>query len=274
MNDTIMTDDGVTRILGCQLPPAGFVTSFPALEDAVPTISAKDIEEIARSGDMDGRAKFDTSFIKDQRSHGSCNGFAAAAALTRARIRRRLPRVDLSGAYIYSLINGGRDSGSLLEDGMKVMQSRGIATESTVGWDAIYPSRYDRAKADAEAERFKGFECYAVKSKEGLWTALALNFDVVVAVHAGNAFMRLDSQGVCGVDSGPGNHAVAVDGLVWIDGQPVATGYNSWNTSYGNQGRMLMTWRHFSQPFGYHVFYAIRSTGDDTQGDNPPDAKE
>ena len=273
MVDVIQTDDGVERILGCLLPPQGFVTSFPALEDAVPVISARDIEEIARSGDMDGRKKFDASFIKDQRSHGSCNGFAGAAALTRARVRRRLPRVDLSGAYLYSLINGGQDRGSLLEDGMRVMQTKGIATEQTVGWDAIYPSRYNREKADAEAAQFKAFECYAVKTKEGFWTALALNFDIVLAVHVGSRFMRVDSQGIAGVDSGPGNHAVGADGITWGNDQPLATAYNSWNLSYGDQGRMLLTWSHLSQPWGYHTTYAIRSTLDGN-GDNPPAAKE
>ena len=273
MNENEIVDGaGEIRKLGCLLPPAGFVSSFPVFEDAVPQLSDLEVEDIAKSGVMDGRKKFDSTWIADQKSHGSCNGWAGAMALSRARVRRGLERVMLSGSYLYSLINGGSDNGSMLEDGMKTMQSRGIATAATVGWDQIYPSQYDRAKADAEAARFKGFECYAVKTKQGLFSAAALGFDVVVAVHVGNRFMNVDANGVAGADSGPGNHAVGADGIIWIGGRPYLTGFNSWNLSYGAQGRMNMGWEHFEQPFGYHVFYAIRSTGDDPSGHNPPSA--
>lgn len=268
----IVTDDtGAVRTLGCLLPPSGFVSAFPAFEDAVKPLSDAEIRDVAKSGDADGRKRFDSSWIQDQKSHGSCNGFAGAMALSRARVRRGLDRVILSGAYLYSLINGGRDQGSMLDDGMREMQARGIATQETVGWDAIYPSRYDRAKADAEAARFKGFECYAVKTPAGLFSAAAMNFDLVVAVHVASRFMRVDSDGVAGVDRGPGNHAVGADGLVWVNG-PTLTGFNSWNRSYGVDGRMLLTWDHFAGTLGNHVFYAIRSTGDDPQGSNPPAA--
>ena len=271
-SELIVDGAGEPRRLGCLLPPAGFVSALPAFEDRVPLLKDTEIQDIAKSGVMDGRKKFDPSFIKDQKSHGSCNGFAGAMALTRARIRRGLDRVDLSGAYLYSLINGGRDQGSMLDDGMQAIQERGVATADTVGWDAIYPSRYDRAKADAEAKRFRGFECYAVKTPAGLFSAAALGFDLVVAVHVGNRFMKVDSEGVAGVDNGPGNHAVGADGIVWAKGGPHLTGFNSWNRTYGADGRMLMGWDHFAQPFEHHVFYAIRSTGDDAGGTNPPAA--
>lgn len=263
---------GELRRMGCLLPPAGFVSSFPAFEDKIPLLEDADIKRIAQSGDADGRNKFDVTWIQDQRSHGSCNGFAGAMALSRARVRRGLERVTLSGAYLYSLINGGQDRGSALEDGMRALAERGCATLATVGWDAVFPSQYDRAKADAEAARFRAFECYAVKSLQGLWSALALGFDCVVAVHAGSNFMRVNSQGVAGVDNGPGNHAVLCDGLTWEGGELVGTGANSWNVNYGVNGRMGLRAAHFAQTFSRHVFFALRSTSDDPNGNNPPAA--
>lgn len=260
----IIDQSGVPRLLGTLLPVPGFVSSLPVFSEKVDLLSEAQIVEMARSGLVDGRKKFDESWIKDQRSHGSCNGFAGADALAKARVKRGLQRVDLSGAYLYSLINWGRDGGSLLDDGMRVMQTNGVATADTVKWNQIYPSQYDKAKADAEAAKHKGFECYQARSRGELLTGLALGFTGVVAVHAGNNFMRVDPNTmIAGADSGPGNHAVSVDGLAFDGGGLVATGVNSWNLSYGVKGRMNLVWeRHFAQTTQWHPFYLIRSTSD------------
>lgn len=266
MNDIIEVN-GRRFGTGLMLPPAGRVCALPAFESRVPLLSEDQVRSLARSGAADGRKLFDRSMIKNQHNHGSCNGFAGAAALTRARIRRGLPRVDLSGAYLYSLINGGRDNGSMLDDGMEAVLSRGIATEATVKWNQIYPTQYDKGKADAEASQYKGFECYAVRLSEsswspfaGLWTALAMGFDCVVAVHVGSRFTAVNSDGIAGADAGPGNHAVMCDGLAEINGKLYGTGVNSWGTEFGQDGRMQLGEAHFGQTFGNHVFYAVRST--------------
>jgi hypothetical protein len=272
VNEILELPDGTPVGTGLQVPTS-LATAFPLYEDVGPMLSAAQIETIAKSGKAKGRTRFDPSFIKNQRTHGSCQGFASAAAATRARISRGLERVDLSGAYAYSLVNGGRDNGSLLEDGMRACQA-GYATEATVGWDAIYPSRYDVAKAKAEAARFKMTEVYAARTEQALFSGLALGFAAVVAVHADNGFMRLDGRGVAGGGQGPGNHAVGADGL-WWDGELIADGFNSWDVTYGDDGRMGLTWRrHFSNTASYHLYYLIRDTTDDPQGDNPPAVKE
>ena len=262
-NDPILID-GEPKGCGLQMPPVACATSLPVWEDKLPVWNEAEILSVVKSGTVDGRKYFGADWIKDQRNHGSCNGFAGAAALSRSRVRRGLSRVDLSGAYLYSLINGGRDQGSMLDDGMEAIQKTGIAPESLVAWDQIYPRQYDKAKADAEAGKYKAFEAYAVKTLPGLWTALAAGWDCVVAVHAGNNFMRVGVDGVVGVDNGPGNHAVAADGVFYSDrlGQLVACGVNSWGVRYGVEGRMGMVEAHFRQTMQWHSFYAVRSTID------------
>jgi hypothetical protein len=267
----IIKADGLEYFTGMLTPPAGLVCFAPLFEDRVPTLTKTEIEDIAKGGSADGRNLFPRrEWVTDQKSHGSCNGFAGAGALTAARVRRGLEKVVLSGAYLYSLINRGRDQGSLLNEGMKALQENGCATADTVPWNAIYP-RQQRPEAVAEARRFKAFECYKVGTEIGLWSALALGFDCVVAVHAGNNFMRLDANEVAGGDRGPGNHAVRADGIAWANGVPAATHIGSWNVGYGKDGGSLLTWdRHFKNTFGQHDFYAVRSTSDDPNGDNPP----
>lgn len=274
MNEDPIVIDGEVKGCGLLMPAVPCTSALPTWEDRLPVWNEGDILRIAKEGTADKRNVFAGDWIKDQKNHGSCNGFAGAAALTRARVRRGLERVDLSGAYLYSLINGGRDQGSMLDDGMEALMKRGCATKATVAWNQIYPSQYDRAKADAEAARYKAFEAYAVKTLPGLWTALAAGWDCVVAVHAGNSFMRVGADGVVGVDNGPGNHAVAADGLYYSArlGELVAAGVNSWGLNYGTQGRMGLTASHFAQTMRFHVFYAIRSTTDDPEADNPPEA--
>lgn len=271
MADIIIDRNGEPRMLGCLLPPPGFVCAFPVFEDAVQTLTEAMILDIARSGTADGRTRFDNTFIRNQKQRGSCNGFAAAGALTRARVRRGLERVTLSGAYIYSRINGGRDQGSALDDGMKEVQQYGACTEELVGWDQVFRNQYDTAKADAEASRFRAFECYQTKTMLGLFTAVALGWDVVVAVHVGSHFETLNSEGVPKVDHGPGNHAVGADGLICVSGnKPALTNFNSWGLTFGREGRMCLTWDNLAESSNNHAFYAYRSTTDDPQGNNPP----
>lgn len=275
MADAIDIIDGFggPRKLGTIPNTPGFLTKFqPYAEAGKPMYSREQIVANAKVRDTRGSSKFDPSWIMDQKSHGSCNGFAAAAASSKSRVRRGLTKVLLSGAFAYSLMNGGRDNGSVLVDGMELIQEHGIATADTVKWNQIYPRQYDKAKANAEAARFKMEECYTLSSELELFSAMAANFDVVVAVDVNDAFMRLDSDGVVGGGRGVGNHSVSADGY-WVTagGVLVADGVNSWNTSYGNQGRMGLTWdRHFAQTVKHHGFYAIRTAIDDPLADNPP----
>lgn len=272
MEQFLLPDGGLVGT-GCIIPAAK-TTVFYSYASMGPMFTRDELIALGKQPQLSrGVNKFDVSYIKNQRNHGSCNGFAGAAALTKARVRRGLERVDLSGAYLYSLINGGMDQGSMLEDGMNALQKHGCASEMTVGWDQIYPRQYDKAKANEEASRNKAFECYALTTEIELLSALAAGFDTVVAVHVTNSFMNVGSDGVAGGSSGPGNHAVSADGF-WYDesrNRFITDGVNSWGTTYGREGRMGLVWDiHFRSTTRNHLFYAIRSSLDDPNAVNPP----
>lgn len=268
-NEQLRLPDGTPVGTGLQIPVSAS-TAFIAYETIGPMLSMTDIIDLAKRGSRTrGRTRFPKQYISNQRSTNACQGHASAAAVTRARVRRGLDYVKLSGAYAYSLVNGGRDRGSMLEDGM-VACEQGYATEETVPWDKIYPSLYNATKAKAEAARFKAREVYAVRTEIGLFSALASGFDCVVAVHADNGFMSLDPRGVAKGGAGPGNHAVCCDDL-WYDGELIADMPNSWDVSYGDEGRAGLTWnRHLKNTTPYHVFYAIRGAIDDPEAQQPP----
>ncbi len=229
-------------------------------------------DEIAKilnaSGRTPARERFPSSWIKNQGRRGSCNAYAAAAALERARELRRLPRVELGPEFLYAQINGGRDRGSGLANGMKALRDIGCPPKEFVKYES-YLKKHQSPEAVANAGRFKTLEPYAINSEEELATALALGFPCVVAVHVTNNWMKLDGDGVVYPTNGVGNHAICVDDVrINSKGEYEFDHAGSWATRYGDNGRGWTTWkRHYKTPSRYHQFYAIRSTTDDPDGD-------
>lgn len=260
--EEIIDECGEVRRLGSLMPPAGFVSSFNTFESEKPLWDDSDIRKVLSKNLPTCRDIFGTEWVQDQKSHGSCNGYAGSGSLQAARWLRGIrDKLKLSGAYLYSKINGGQDNGSALEHGLRAIEKWGVAPADLVPWDQIYPREQPR-NADQEAAKHKGFKCYAVQTRQGFRTAVAAGFPVIVAVHAGRNFQRLNSQGIAGVDSGRGNHAVFVLGAKLIGGTEVYDMQNSWNVRYGTSGRAFLTWDSFAQTFGNHTFYAVASTDD------------
>lgn len=259
--DTIIDESGEYRRLGSWRNPEGFVCAYPTFESLFETWDDQQIRRVITDQNRVPRRKvFGPSWIQNQRSHGSCNGFALSGGLSKSRYLRGIQdKLLLSGAFPYSMMNGGRDNGSALGDGLKVIDKYGSCPESLVTWDMIYPQQQP-ANAKTEAAKHKGLICYAAGTLQGLRTGLAKGFVAIVAVHAGGGFQRLDSRGIAGVDSGGGNHAVHVDDLCLVDGKEVFDMQNSWGTGYGTAGRAYLIADSFRQTFGNHTFYLVAST--------------
>ena len=262
-HETIILD-GVERSLGLLTHPCGRQSLSSFLEDKVSTWSEAAISNWAiKNGGK--RAKFfDSSWIENQGSNGSCAGYAAASCLSKARVLRGLSRVDLSGAYLYSRCNGGRNNGSMLSDHQQAVEKFGACRETTVTVNQIFRSHYDTRTADAEALQYRAHEAYGVQTRLGLMTAIAMGFPCEVAVHVGGDFGRFDANGYPRESNGGGNHAIHVDDLVVIDGKIAFCAVNSWGVSWGSlQGRMFLDWdRHLARPWENHVAFGIRSTLD------------
>jgi len=259
--EIIIDETGEERRLGSWENPDDFVCAFPTFENVFEPWDDQQIRRVITDPNRVPRRKiFGPSWIQNQRSHGSCNGYGLSGGLSKSRYLRGIQdKLLLSGAFPYSLMNGGRDQGSALSAGLKIIEQYGSCPESLVPWNMIYP-RMQPANAKAEAAKHKGLICYAAKTMQGLKTGLAKGFIAVVAVHAGGNFQRLNSQGIAGVDSGRGNHAVHVDDLCMVGGKMVYDHAGSWGLGYGSQGRAYLTDDSFSQTFSTHTFYLIGST--------------
>lgn len=217
------------------------------------------------------REIFGDDWIKDQNGIGACAGYAGASLVERTRHRAGHTHVPLSGDGVYAACNGGRDGGAQLETVMRWLGSNGPPPESLVDRHQWRKSRIPKAAFDAGA-RFKGLEGYFLETEMELASALANDFFVALAVHAGNGGRSPD--GMIAWQHGPGNHSVVSDDLRHRGGQFEFEIANSWGLRWGERGRGFVSWRgHLTGPLRYHKFYAFRAAAADPEGDNPPKPK-
>lgn len=273
--ETITTPDGEERRLGCLVPDT-FPTGFPTFADAFAAemLTAEQVRAaLAGKPSMWGRRQrfAGKKYVRNQRSFGSCNGWSTAGCLSRLRELRGEPYVCLSGADAYSQMNGGRDQGSVLADGMRIVEANGIAPEDLVPANQIYTNQIS-AEAKAARARFKGFKAYAVDTELELASALVLGRCGVVAVHATNSFNSQDGDGVNRGGNGPGNHSVGVqDVRLGADGTIQFDMPNSWDVNWCDGGYTWLTWdRHLRETVKYHRFWVMVSTTDDPADDSSP----
>jgi hypothetical protein len=252
--------------LGLQLPPVRTMI-YPSLATFTPVLSMNEIRNVIESSEFEfGKDWFGEDWNTNQNGYGSCAAYAASSALAKARYLGGQDRVDLSGDYLYSLVNGGRDSGSMLDENMRAIMSKGVCKRETVPLGGIYRNKYDTAKADREALRFRAHEAYACPDEQSVATALALKMPVVIAIHVGRNWSRQDGDFLIG-DSGPGNHSENLDDIRY---NTRAGRFEFREQSSHKRPCFWVSWdKHLKQPSRYHQFYAVPSAIQDPHGDKP-----
>jgi hypothetical protein len=203
-------------------------------------------------------------WIRNQGRRGSCAGYAAAGALSRCRVASGLPFQMLSGEFIYSMCNGGRDMGSPTELTWQKIEEVGAAPEELVQHESYLWRQMSEAARKAAA-RFKAWECFRIDSALEMASALLANFFIVAVVHASRGYRSVDARGVRGRSAGRGNHAIGVqDVRLSPDGQLEFNEVGSWGLQNGVDGYAWLTWGgHFDSTVQGHAFYAISNTSGD-----------
>jgi hypothetical protein len=193
---------------------------------------------------------------ENQLSTSGCNGGAIANIHWRAALAGGNKALGKrSGAYIYSLMNGGRDAGSMLYDGFKMCQQYGIASFQSCGWDKIF--RAQTRQYDSEAALNKVVDPLLIHTWDELITAWAGPFFTVLAVQVGRNFEHMRGD-VMGFDQGPGNHAVGQSDIRVTDsGEIQPKVLLDWGRQHGVNGCGWLTRQHIEQTMGVHQFYAV-----------------
>ncbi len=203
---------------------------------------------------------------------GSCNAYMVGWMLSTLKYQATGKWDRLSPEWLYLNINGGKDEGSLLDKGMVFATDFGMAP-----YNQAFYEKYNANQLSMEQQRwasqncvdFRFGECYQAprNSVEQCWHSLvsciAGGGVVGLAVHVGNNYMK--STAWCGLDRGPGNHAIAGTELVLRTPNPRSIGDigivspQSWGSRFADQGFTNLTMQHIAEPMRYHGLYCVRT---------------
>lgn len=249
----------------------GSIPSDPRLVAAAPPYTGEVLpeSELREFDDWPSTIK-----IKDQDGKGACNGHATATACEMARHVEGEPYVPLSAWYVYSILCGGVDRGSNILEAYELIGRDGIAPEDAVSYGLINPRKLT-AEAHAAAPRFRMEVGESLTTWRQIVSAVMLRQSLNLAVQVGNRFNSLDSEGVVGVDRGPGNHAVSVGLRLkksakhgWLVGM-----HNSWGTVWGQDGHCYLS-EAVIEAVRYFECFSVKAVVEDpSDPDNPPIAK-
>lgn len=223
---------------------------------AAPTFGDGDNEELVPEEEWDGlidrlppgpEDPFLT-YVHDQDGVGQCNCDAVVAVLESTRVKQGLPFVKLSPADVYVRINGGRDQGSTLEDGLDEARGRGVGTAATCG---LIWQRGQRQADDAERKRFRTIEwAHCPTFKHVMSAALKGRFLVSGIMWYNNYKPAADGWLPERGTGSPGGHAI-------MGYKPARKGkrygiwhQNSWTGAYGVGGRMILGQEQYGQSIG------------------------
>jgi len=180
--------------------------------------------------------------VKDQDGIGACNAFSTVNLVMGCRAQAGLAYRDLSTGYLYGNINGGSDDGSLLEDALAWMVSHGTCLSSTVP-DLVWQKNKwsNAAKAAEEAKNFTVLEAYLCPTFDHLASAVQEGFFLGQGIRWYDNY-NTDADGWLPA-KGRGNwggHAVCGFGLAQRKGVWGIATRNSWSTSWGDNGNMVI----------------------------------
>jgi hypothetical protein len=196
--------------------------------------------------------------VHDQDGRGQCNASATCTALEASREIAGLSYAYLSAGDLYGQINGGRDQGSTLEDGLAAAVGSGVATAATVPyvWDGRDHGR--DARVQAERRNYRAVEVYLCPTVDHMASALQMGFVIVEGLAWYDNYTP-DSDGWLPTRGrgGSGGHALCGYGLAQRNGSWGIKTRNSWGVTWGNGGNCIIPESLFDgQISGY---WAIRS---------------
>jgi hypothetical protein len=250
--------DGTPVLMGCNQPDVLRFSAVPKWDDANDVIPESQWEE------HDDYAAVWPE-IRAQKNNNCTN--AAIGNLMEAAINAAqggdCPR--LSWSFLYSMFNGGSDSGAFCRELADAVRYRGLARESLYPDSKIFAPRggYSQEVLD-DAKQHTAVEVYQCMNKADVGSALTRRFLVYHGFVLGNAFFNTRADGIVPEFDGSlrNGHAMASRGLKRINGNLRPIVPNTWGPSFGDRGVGYVPWSYFWGERGNFVnldCYAIRA---------------
>jgi len=193
--------------------------------------------------------------VYDQGQLGSCTGNAIAAAMEYERDRQGLSDFTPSRLFVYyneRALEGtvSSDSGAVIRDGIKVVNSDGVCPESLwpydIGMFAVKPPK----RCFVAAETDKAVQYEAIQTLGDLKDAIASNLSVVFGFTVYESFEShaVAQSGVMPMpktgEATVGGHAVVAVGYSDSKNQVIVR--NSWGASWGDGGYFYMPYQYMT----------------------------
>lgn len=254
---SITDDTGHVRYLGNIEPPQGLVKGWTVYGDVSET------PMIARSEwTQHCREPFTPHPflppVAQQNGYGMCNASATCTGMEFARAQQGLPYVQLSGGDLYMRISGGRDQGSLLEDGIAASMSEGVASAKTVPY---LDWRGENAGAREERKSYRVIEAFLCPTFEHCMSAVIAGYPIVTGIMWYSNFTP-DADGWLPNGRGSaGGHAICGFAPVKRGSQYGIEHQNSWGASWGRNGRFVIPESHYGRQIG--GWWSIRAVVDE-----------
>ena len=203
----------------------------------------------------------------DQGGRSSCNLYMLSWMICILIWRQTGKYVRLSPEHLYILINGGKDGGSMLDDGMIAGHDTGMCAYDDRWYEAYRESDVsmeDIRRAVQSAKDHCLQECYQAETKTfetlimDMLSTLADGGVCGTAVHVDRNYMDGGK-----LDRGPGNHAVAVVDYRLKTSRPQSIkdfeflSPQSWGGNFGEGGFVWLSADHFYEPGRVHAFYCV-----------------
>jgi hypothetical protein len=260
MLQEITLPDGSVRRLGNIAPAAGLDPTWQTYGESPKTPLIPRSEWPARMAGFDGPEMAGLPPVHDQNGVGQCNADGATAATEFVRGRQGLPYRRLSGADLYSRINGGRDQGSLLEDGMAELLTNGVGLASTSGelWKS---GSWKGAASPEERAKFRLLEAFVCPTFDHVFSAVLEGFAVVSGIAWYDGYTPGPDGWLPRPSGRSGGHAIFGYKPAARGGEYGVWHQNSWGERWGLKGRFVIPESAYDGPVG--GWWAVRSAVDE-----------
>jgi hypothetical protein len=255
--------DGVYRVLACIPETEESVLGFPRFGTSMAApLDPSQWREI----DLE----WYNAPILNQGSTSSCVGHGTCSGIEICYAQSGRQLIPFSPYFPYGLINGGRDAGAMISDGLKALMQYGICRMGDIPAGAMFQNQFPQTAFEI-AKRFRLAQAYKCGSFEEICAAISLGFVCPLGIMVGSNFSNLDNEGVSPLPAGGGGgHCILGMGLKksskygWL-----IKIQNSWGGTFGIKGHCYLQKNHFKvmNPDAF----AIQSIIDDPQDNTPVD---
>lgn len=199
--------DGVYRVLAC-IPSSEESKSF------FPRFSSRSVAPMDSSQWREIDLEWYGDPIKDQRSTSSCVSQGCTSGMEYNWMQSGRPLIEFNPYFVYGLINGGRDAGAMISDGLKALMQYGICLKNDLPPGAMFQNQFPQ-KAFNNAKRFKLTQAYRCDTFEEICSAITLGFVCPLGILVGSNFGYLDNDGVAPLpNGGGGGHCVMPNSII------------------------------------------------------------